>query len=1017
MIGFFIFRILVITLDWFLKVGHLLVRFFLVFLLFGVSEVCLSQQFTADDYVVTQYSLDEGLPQSSVNDIIQTKDGYIWLATYGGLVRFDGLTFTTFNRGNTPGMEWDRIMWLFEDPEGGIWMNTEQTDPNFYRFKDGKVEKYSFNENVLAFEQMYNSKGELWLSAFNKLYKFNGESFDEFPIIKPPSSSDLKTHIEDTKVLVRNRIISIRNKKAYEIFNIEDKIEGGIVETHESELYPKTLFIGTRIGRFYKFENNRISELDVEAGLKGHSFINFGNSNHSSRRIYAVIFERIGVLEGSIVKYHNPGISKKKLAFKSILEDKEGNIWMGTNANGLFKLQPTSIEMIDQDQGLTTESMLSLTQLNNGTALLSSNCGGLFEWIEGRANPSKIQDFFLSGCNWSVFQDSKNRIWIGGGGIYVTRSINEVGKFYGLEQGFTNSGVYAIMEDRKKNIWIGTGEGLYVFNGDSFSKKYTETEGLYHRDSRALFEDNSGKVWVGSNRGLNTIDNDTVKKVVLANDDKNTSSVAQPYVRAIYQDVEDNIWIGTYGDGLFRIKAGRIEQITVSDGLFDNVISHVVEDKYGYFWMGSNRGISRVNRSDLSDYLDGRSDSFSIASFGVNDGMNSAETNGGFQPSTFTDDKGKIYFPTVSGVAIVDPDKVSNNSFPPPVYIEKLRTEESEIPVTDFITLSYDNAFLEINYTGINFTDPEKVQFRYKMTGLNDDWIEVGNLRSAIYSKIPPGDYTFQVIAANSDGVWNTEGASFNINVIPPFWQKGWFIAILSGFILGAGFLFYRIRTNLLREENERQKRFTEQLIESEEQERNRIAAELHDGLGQQMMVIKNRAELAKNFIGDKETLEEQLDEIMESAVASISDVRSMSYGLRPVHLERFGLTEAIKNLLDEVKETTKIQWDFEIVNVDGVIVKNKEINFYRVLQEAINNILKHSEADKASVKIYSSDKEIKISINDNGIGFDADKKENLVGLGLSGMQERVETLSGKMDIFSSIGEGTQILVSIPKSV
>ncbi|MFY0696368.1 MAG: hypothetical protein JXR11_00790 [Balneola sp.] len=991
-----------------------MVKLILLTIFWAFPWFCWAQNFASEDFVVTQFGLDDGLPQSSVNDIIQTQDGYIWLATYGGLVRFDGLTFTTFNRGNTPGMQWDRIMRLFEDSKGGIWMNTEETDPDFYRFKDGKVEKYSINKRVSSFAQMYNSKeGELWLSAFKTLYKFNGESFVEFPITEASSESELRVNGGETRVLVGNRIISLKNNKAYELISLEGKIEGGIIETQESALYPNALFIGTRSGRFYKFENNKITELNVETGLKGHSFINFGNSNSINKKIYAVIFERIGLVEDSVVKYFNPVMPKKKVSFKSVLEDNEGNTWMGTNANGLFKLQPTAIEMIDQDQGLTTESMLSLTKLNNGTGLFSSNCGGLFEWRGGSVYPSKIQEFYLSGCNWSIFQDSKNQIWIGGNGVYMTNSLNEEGQFFGAEQGFTDAGVYAMMEDRNKNLWVASSDGLYVYDGESFFEKYTETEGLYYRDARVLYEDDSGLIWVGSSAGLNTIRNNSVQKIPLIEIDRNTSNNSQPYVRAIYQDVNRNMWIGTYGEGLFRIKGDSIQQVTVNDGLYDNIVSHIVEDEYGFFWMGSNRGISRIKRNDLNDYLDGKKDNFIVYSFGANDGMNSAETNGGFHPSTFTDEDGKIYFPTVSGVAVVDPDKVSKNTYLNPVYIEGLRSEESQLLKSDKITLSHDNGFLEISYTGINFTDPKKVEFRYKMNGLDDDWIEVGNSRSAIYSKIPPGNYTFQVEATNIDGVWDSKGDSIDITVVPPFWQTAWFYGILVLFISGAGYSGFRSRMRKFELENERQKRFTEQLIESQESERRRIASELHDGLGQQILVIKNRVELAKNQVNDPKQITEELMHITKSAENSIQDVRNISHALRPVHLERFGLTEALNNLAEQLQNSTQIEWSYHVDNIDSTIAKDKEINFYRVIQEATNNILKHSNASEATVIVKKRANSVKATIWDDGRGF-VEKQKEISSLGFLGMQERIETLKGTLNIQSRLMEGTTIKIVIP---
>ena len=976
----------------------------------------LSQYAEQQNFVVTQYGLDEGLPQSSVNDIIQTRDGYIWLATYGGLVRFDGLSFTTFNRSNTPGMVEERIMSIYEDSEGGIWIFAESPQTELMRYKNGEVQSFPLERSSGLVFRMRNAKdGSLLFTSAKKLLKFNGEEFQEVEITKPHSTDSGKSYKGGTWVNLDKKIVFLKGNKAIEVADFADDFDGNFEDSREFPVGSGELILATRSEGFYKYADNKISSLNLEDGIEGLIFNNFGIDNNGEENLYVEFLGDIGVWDGVEFKLYNPIKGYPDLNIKGILKDSEGNLWFGTDADGLFKVRPSAIQMIDKDQGLSNEKMLSLTILDDGSGLFSSNCGGVFEWREGRAYSSKVQEFYQSGCNWSVFQDSKGRIWIGGGGVYVTNSLNEEGQYFGEAEGFTNVGVSAMLEDSHQNMWVASIHGLYVNDGEQFVRKYTVEDGLYYNDVRSLLEDEEGVIWVGSSSGLNTIEDNEVRKIPLTGKSKNSFQTSQPNVRAIYQDNEKYIWVGTYGEGLFRINGDEVQQLTTNDGLFDNVISQIVEDEYGYFWMGSNRGIVRVKREDLSDYLDGKAKNFTIDSFGSNDGMNSAETNGGFQPNAVKDSNGKIYFPTIAGVAVVDPSKVVSNSVPPPVYIERLRSEERELSMAESIQLSYNTAFLEINYTGISFTDPEKVQFKYRMKGLDDDWIDVGNSRSALYSKIPPGSYTFQVIAGNSDGVWNTEGASLAVVVVPPFWQTNWFYALVALLIIGAAGLIYYIRIEQLKRQNARQKRFTEQLIESEENERKRIATELHDSLGQQILVIKNRAELARKVKEKPEELNEQLNEIMQSAVLSIADIRTISHGLRPVHLEKFGLTEALNNLFNQVQEAaSSIEWSYHIDNIDEVIPKEKEINFYRVIQEAITNIFKHAEATEATVIIRRVDSGLKTVIWDDGKGFDPGNKLNAGGLGLSGMHERVETLDGTIDLKSGNEKGTTITIIIP---
>ncbi|MEQ9036060.1 two-component regulator propeller domain-containing protein [Gracilimonas sp.] len=981
-----------------------------LYFLLAIPFFSEAQTVNFENYVVTQFGLEEGLPQSSVNDIIQTKDGYLWLATFGGIVRFDGNSFTIFNKSNTRQLYSERILELYEDQRGYIWLFPEGDEGIIQRFKEGEAETFRFpGTGETRVEINEDKRGVLWVSAREKIFRLVGDSFIESKEINNTNLADKA--LKDTSGVWFAYDFKLLKTLGDSVVKIQES--SGVhneryIEVQEFPENSGNLFIGTVKAGLIHLTNGKRKVLNAANGLIDDQFIRF--KKFDDERLIINLPGNISVWNGKDFDVLNPIPDQPDIRYRSILEDNEGNYWFGTDGDGLFKLSPTPITMIDGEQGLKNDKMLSITKLKDGRALFSTNCGGIFEWDGTSARRSTVHNFMDSDCNWSVFQDSRGRIWIGSLGVVYGSALNE--PMYTFENELALGGVvpvFGIAEHSNGTIWILTEDGLYEYDGSHFNH-YTTEEGLYANDTRALVEDREGTFWVGTRAGLNRIKAGKIEKVEL--NAKETDS-KQPPVRAIYEDGDGYIWIGTYGNGLFRLDGSEVLNITKEDGLFDDIISHIVEDEGGYFWMGSNRGISNVKRSDLNDFLDGEIDHIQSNSYGAADGMNSAETNGGFQPSSFTDSLGRIYFPTVAGVAVVNPGLVRKNEVSPRIYIEKLNTDEGPVELSSGISLSYNTPYLEILYTAISFSEPEKVEFRYKMEGLNDDWIEVGNRREALYSKIPPGDYTFRVIAGNSDGVWNMEGASLNIVVTPPFWQTTWFYTLMGLLVAGAGGLVYYLRIEQLKRQNARQKRFTEQLIESEEQERKRIASELHDSLGQQILVIKNRAELARKFVEQPAELDEQLNEIMQSALISIADVRSISHGLRPVHLEKFGLTEALHNLCSQVQDSSSIEWSYHVDDIDEVIPKEKEINFYRVIQEGVNNIFKHAQATEASVIIRRADPGLKAMIWDNGIGFDPHDKLNAGGLGLSGMNERVETLGGTLMVNSGEMEGTTITIVI----
>jgi signal transduction histidine kinase len=324
---------------------------------------------------------------------------------------------------------------------------------------------------------------------------------------------------------------------------------------------------------------------------------------------------------------------------------------------------------------------------------------------------------------------------------------------------------------------------------------------------------------------------------------------------------------------------------------------------------------------------------------------------------------------------------------------------------------------LEINYTGLSFIKSEQVQFKYRLAGADADWTDVGTRRVAYIPYLPPGDYTFHVIAANSDGVWNTAGASVRVTVLAPFYRTWWFMALASLGVIGVALLAYRRRIAALRLKHAEREEFARQLIESQERERKRIAAELHDGLGQELLVIKNRALLGLMAPDDQNRAVEQLNEISTAVSATLDEVRQIAANLHPYQLDRLGLTKAIEAMIRKVAAAAEIKFSTEIDNIDGLFDAQAEINLYRIVQESLNNIVKHSGATEAAVAISRDERRVTITIRDNGKGFAAAPARNTGplkrGFGLAGMSERARMLGGDYAIHSIPGEGTTVRLTI----
>ena len=365
---------------------------------------------------------------------------------------------------------------------------------------------------------------------------------------------------------------------------------------------------------------------------------------------------------------------------------------------------------------------------------------------------------------------------------------------------------------------------------------------------------------------------------------------------------------------------------------------------------------------------------------------------------------------------MINPAAVPLNSQPPPVVIESASVDTKPLDVKAKIRIEPGQTYLEIHYSGLSFINPELVKFKYKLEGSDENWTDADTRRVAYYTHLPPGNYHFRVLAANRDGVWNEQGAALEITVLPQFWQTWWFLMLATALITAIIYLISQQRIRILKRTQQAQEAFSRQLIESQEAERKRIAAGLHDNLGQHLIVIKNWASLALNFTDKTAPVREQLDEISTTAVQALTEVREIIYDLRPYQIETIGLSRTIKSMAEQVAASSGIDFQVECDELENVFSPDDEVTFYRMIQECVSNLVKHSRAERAAVRIKRRADEIEAEISDNGRGFATETQphsDKAGGFGLKGLSERVRMLGGSHQVQSALGKGTTISVRI----
>lgn len=953
-------------------------------------------------YRFNSWNTDNGLPQNTVYAILQTRDGYLWFTTLDGLVRYDGVRFTIFDKGNTPGLATNRFLSLLEDRRGDLWIGSEESI--LVHYHDGVFTSYSLEargEVIMGLQE--DNEGNIWVFSSTRISKFHHGQFITYPLKRDLNSSRLNRFgywYTDSTTLYR---FVHGDFVTYPLANFSST---KIVFVNEDQY--GNLWIGTEDAGLYKVRNGKTTGYRTDPEYPIDS-INLWAVEDKRGVIWLPKRDLLANIRNNRLTSYELKSGLLDSIVATVYEDREGTIWIGTVVGGLYRAREEQITVYSQRDGLMSNNVYPIYQDRDGGIWIATWNTGLSRFKDGLFTGYTPAHGLPTNSVSALFQDRDGYLWIGCSNENITRFKDGRFSLPANVKGAFPNGVSVIYQDRAGAIWFGTSTGLYRYYRDEITS-YTVNQGLPDNNVKAICEDREGALWIGTYGGVAHFKNGHFIAY------KEEQGLSSGHVRSLYLDQEGTLWIGTYDGGLNRFKNGRFTRYTSREGMSNNGVFQILEDRKGFFWISSNRGIYRVKKQELNAYAEGKISSITPTLYNKDDGLLNIECNGGLQPAGIRTSDGKLWFPTQEGVAVIDPDAVPINDQPPPVVIEECLLEHRLLDTHKQLIVEPGKENLEIHYTGLSFIKPEQVRFKYKLDGLDDEWQEAGTRRTAYYSYLPPGDYVFRVIAANSDGVWNTQGAFVRIVVLPPFWQTWWFALLMLGTIIGLAAIGYKRRIAQLQRAHALQAAFSRQLIESQEHERKRFAAELHDSLGQNLLVIKNRALLALNM-PELQTTKEQLDEISAVSSQALEEVREIAYNLRPYQIDRLGLTEALKTMLKKVADSTAIALFVEIDEIDKLFSKESEINFFRIVQECINNIIKHSQADRAKVLIKRDKGRLSLMVEDNGKGFVpvplAATNAAKGGFGLMGIAERAKMLGGGYEIRSTPGKGTTILVTI----
>jgi signal transduction histidine kinase len=673
------------------------------------------------------------------------------------------------------------------------------------------------------------------------------------------------------------------------------------------------------------------------------------------------------------------------------LIDREGNQWVGMLGSGLIRFRRSPLKAYGKREGLSDGSFRAVFQDREGRLWLG---GDLLYWSDERGF-YRVPD--VRNIR-TVTQTRDGDLWIGGyGGLHRWRSGTM--KHLDADVGI----VGAIHQDRQGTVWVGSiaeagPGGLFSYRDG----KWEQTPGI--TDVRAIIEDQDGGLWLSGLQGLFHL---RAGKLTRHGREQELSSVSN-----LYRDSEGTLWLATYGAGLVRFRDGQLRALTSKEGLPNNMLVTILEDNAGHLWLGSNQNIFRFAIKELNDFLDGKTDSISPVSYGISEGMRSSECNSG-NPSSWRAPDGRLWFSTLRGVVAIDP--AAANTLPPPVAVEEAWAGELALTRDGSTTVPPDNSTFDFRFTALSFSAPEKVRFKYRLEPYQQDWVDAGTRRTAHFTNMAPGEYLFRVIAANNDGVWNTQGAAVQFVLQPHFYQTNWFRALGVLVLLGLLWAVHLLRVRQLHHQ-------FELTLDARVGERTRIARELHDTLLQSFHGLLLRFHTVSQLLPERPTeAKEKLDGAIDQAAEAITEGRDAVQGLRMSTVQSNDLAQAISTMGEELAAGSADRPKVALhVAVEGrarslhPVVRDE---IYRIAAEALRNAFRHAAPRRVEVEIRYANDEFRMRVRDDGKGVNP---AVLAGqgaeghYGLRGMRERATLIGGKLDVWSQAGEGTELELRVP---